>query len=138
MNRSFGTPAIAHCQDFAVLAKEGQPIQLGLSEGPLRWTFEQVNQWSFPDIPEAVLHVDKVITGKEVSVMFDDRNISAGLPKDTEPMVLSEGCSDCLLEYLHFDAPDVLTQPLIKNRTEKSHRKLRQAQCGRLRCCPSG
>ena len=34
-------------------------------------------------------------------------------------MFLPEGCFDCLLEYLHVDAADILTQPLIKNRAEK-------------------
>ena len=79
-----------------------------MSEGPLCWTFEQVNEWSFPDIPKPVLNVDKMITGKEVSVMLNDGNITAGLPKYTEPMVLSEGSSDCLLEYLHIHLTDIM------------------------------
>lgn len=76
-------PAIAHRQDIAGPAEVGQFVQLGLSEGPLRWALEQFNERSFADIPEAVFEVDKVIAGKKVPVMFDDRNISAGRPKDT-------------------------------------------------------
>ena len=100
--------AIAHCQDFASLARERQPIQLGLSEGSLRSAFEQFNEWSFPNIPEPVLNVDKMIAGKEVSVMFDNGNIPADLPKYTETMVLPEGSSDGLLEYLYVHLPDIM------------------------------
>ena len=113
------TPAVAHGQDLAGLAKAGQPVQLGLSEGPLRRAFEQLDQRGLPDIPEAVLRVDKMIAGEEVAVMLDDGDVAAGLPEDAEGVLPAEGRCDCLLEYLHFDAPDILAQPLVKNGAEK-------------------
>ena len=66
-----------------------------------------------------MFHVHKVIAGKEIPVMLDDGNISAGFPENTERVLLSEGGSDRLLKYLHFDAANVLTQPFVKNRTEE-------------------
>ena len=66
-----------------------------------------------------MLHVDEVITRKEVAVMFDDGDIAAGLPKDTERMFLTEGNSARLFEYLHFDSPDILALPLVEDGAEK-------------------
>src|SRR6266849_2068347 len=67
---------------------------------------------------------DKVITGIEVTVVFDDRDISAGRPKDTQRMVLPMCRSRCLLEHLHDDPPDVLPDPLVKNGAEKRAKRL--------------
>jgi hypothetical protein len=64
--------------------------------------------------------VHKVITRKEVSVTFDDRNITTGLPKNAETGFLPEGCRGDLFEHLHFDTTDILSQPLIENGAEKS------------------
>jgi len=66
-----------------------------------------------------MFRVDEVITRKEVSVVFDDGNITAGLPKDTQHMLLSEGSSGRLLEYLHFDPLDILAHPLVEDGAEK-------------------
>ena len=66
-----------------------------------------------------MLRVDEVITRKEVAVMFDDGDITAGLPKDTERMFLPEGSSGRLLEYLHLDPPDILALPLVEDGAEK-------------------
>ena len=66
-----------------------------------------------------MFRIDEVITRKEVSVVFDDGNITAGLPKDTQRMLLPEGGSDCLLEYLHFDPLDILGHPLVEDGAEK-------------------
>ncbi len=66
-----------------------------------------------------MLHVDEVITRKEVAVMFDDGNIAAGLPKDTERVFLPKGGSGRLLEYLHLDPPDILALPLVEDGAEK-------------------
>ena len=66
-----------------------------------------------------MLNVDKVITRKEVAVVFDDRDIAASLPKDTECMILSESSSGCLLEYLYLDLFDVLALPLVEDGAEK-------------------
>ena len=74
--------AITHRQNIADPAEVGQFIQLGLSEGSLQWALKQFNERSLTDIPETVFKVDKVIAGKEVPVMFNDRNIPAGRPKN--------------------------------------------------------
>jgi hypothetical protein len=66
-----------------------------------------------------MLRVDEVITRKEVSVMFDNGNISAGLPKDTKRMLLPESSSGRLLEYLHLDPLDILALPLVEDGAEK-------------------
>ena len=66
-----------------------------------------------------MFRVDEVITRKEVSVVFDDGNITAGLPKDTERMLLPEGRSGRLLEYLHFDPLDILALPLVEDGAEE-------------------
>ena len=39
-----GTPAVTHCKDFTVPAKKGQPVQFGLSEGPLKRALKQLSQ----------------------------------------------------------------------------------------------
>ncbi len=64
-------------------------------------------------------HVNEVITRKEVSVVFDDGNITAGLPKDTQRMLLPEGSSSRLLENLHLDPLDILRHPLVEDGAEK-------------------
>ena len=51
--------------------------------------------------------------------MFDNRDITAGLSKNTQPMLLPKGRSGSLLEYLHLDLPDIMKLPLVKNGTEK-------------------
>ena len=71
-----------------------------------------------------MFRVDKVITRKEVSVMFEDGNIATGLPKDAERMLLSQGRSGHLLEDLHIDALDILGFPLIENGAEKMAQSL--------------
>jgi hypothetical protein len=67
-----------------------------------------------------MLIINKVITRKEVSVMFDDGKVTAGPPKDAQAMLLPEGCCGNLLEYLDADAADILTQPLVENGAKKS------------------
>jgi len=63
--------------------------------------------------------VDEVITRKEVSIVFDDGNITASLSKDAKRMFLPEGGSGCFLEDLHFDPFDILTHPLIEDGAEE-------------------
>jgi hypothetical protein len=60
-----------------------------------------------------------VITRKEVSIVFDDGNVTASLSKDAERMFLPEGGSGCFLEDLHFDPFDILARPLIEDGAEK-------------------
>ncbi len=52
--------------------------------------------------------------------MFDDGNITANRPKDTQRMLLPEGRSGSLLEYLHFDPPDIPAHPLVEDGAEKN------------------
>ncbi len=77
-----------------------------------------------------MLRVDEVVTRKEVSVVFDDRDITAGLPKDTERMLLPESSSGRLLKYLYLDPLDILALPLVKDGAEKIAPELQPAQCG--------
>ena len=66
-----------------------------------------------------MIHVDKVITRKEISVVFDDGNITAGHPKDSQHMLLPEGSSGHLFEYLHSETLDILAHPLVEDGAEK-------------------
>ena len=66
-----------------------------------------------------MFRVYEVITRKEVSIVFDDGDITAGLPKDTQGVLLPEGSSGHLLEYLHLDSLDILAHPLIEDDAEK-------------------
>src|SRR5438128_110447 len=69
---------------------------------------------------------DKVITGIEIPVVLDHRDIPTGGPKDTQRMVLAVCRSRRLLEHLHDDASDVLPYPLVKDGAEKSTKRLRR------------
>ena len=69
---------------------------------------------------------DKVITRIEVPIAFEDRDISAGGPKDTQRMVLSVCRSRGLLEYLYDDPPYVLPHPLIKDGAKKGAEGIRR------------
>src|SRR5262249_38532521 len=71
-----------------------------------------------------MLRSDKVITGIEVAVVLDDRDIPTGGAKDTQRMVLSVSRSRRLLEHLHDNAPDVLPHPLVKDGTQKRAKRL--------------
>ena len=51
--------------------------------------------------------------------MLDDREITAGLAEDTQRMLLAEGSSGGLIEYLHFDPLDIVAHPLVENGAEK-------------------
>ena len=66
-----------------------------------------------------MFRVDEVVARKEISVMFDHGNISAGLSKDTKRMLLAETRSGRLFEYLHFDPLDIVTLPFVENGAKK-------------------
>ncbi len=70
--------------------------------------------------------IGKVVTRIEVSVVFDDRNITAGRPEDTQRMLLLKGCSCSLLENLHFDSPDIPVYPLVEDSAEKNPQGFRR------------
>src|SRR5262249_17383781 len=69
---------------------------------------------------------DKVITGIEVAVVLDDRDIPTGGAKDTQRVVLPVGRSRRLLEHLHVDAPDARPHPLVKDGAQKRAERLRR------------
>jgi len=95
----FRASSVTHGPDFAFPAIAGQGSPLGLSKGVLRRAFEQCEQRGFTDIAQAMLRGDKVIARIEVPVMFDDRHIPAGRPKNTQRMVLAVRRSRRLLEH---------------------------------------
>jgi hypothetical protein len=66
-----------------------------------------------------------MIAGKELPIVFDHGDIPAGFLKDTQGMLLPQGCSGRLLEYLDFYLPDILAHPLIEDGAEKSAKGLR-------------
>jgi len=74
-----------------------------------------MDQWKLLDIPQQMLRVDEVITRIEVSIVFDDRNITAGFSKDTQCMLLPESSSGYLLENLNFDPLNIMNLPLVKD-----------------------
>src|SRR5918911_1485014 len=80
---------------------------------------------------------DKVVTGIEVAVVFDDRDVPTGGPKDAQRMVLSEGRSPGLLENLHDHPPDVLPYPLVKDGAEKGAKRLRRHRAWAHSACRS-
>ena len=63
--------------------------------------------------------VDEVVTRKKVSIVFDNGDIPAGLPKNTQCMLLSKGCSGSLLDDLYFKTANIPTHPLIEDCAEK-------------------
>jgi hypothetical protein len=74
--------------------------------------------------------IDEVITRKEFTVVFDYRNITAGLPKDAKRMLLPERSPGCFLEYPHFDPLDILAYPLIEDGAEKIAQSLSRCSAG--------
>jgi hypothetical protein len=78
----FGTFSIAHNLNLTFPTIAGQEIQLGFPESSLFRTLEEFDKRSFDNIPETVFVVHKVVTRIEVSVVFDNGNISADRPKD--------------------------------------------------------
>src|SRR5262249_10055348 len=78
----------------------------------------------------------KVIARIEISIVFDDRYIPAGRPKNTQRMVLSVGWSRCLFEHLYDDTPDIVPYPLIKDGTQKCAKRLsRHRARAHTACC---
>ena len=68
---------VTHGQDLAVSAIAGQSVRLGLPERDLVSAFQQINERRTLDIPEKMRGINEMIAGKEISVMFNDRNILA-------------------------------------------------------------
>ena len=63
--------------------------------------------------------VDEVIARKEISVVLDDGNVAAYLPKDAQGVLLPEGGSGRLFEHLNCDPLDILAHPFVEDRAEK-------------------
>jgi hypothetical protein len=104
----------------------GQGIHLGLPEGSLRRTLQQVDQAGLPYVSKAMCCIDKVVTRVEISVVFDDGNIPAARTKDAQRMLLPKGRPGSLLKDLYFDPADILAHPLVKDGTEKSAKRFRR------------
>ncbi|GAH08931.1 unnamed protein product, partial [marine sediment metagenome] len=51
--------------------------------------------------------------------MFNNRNITAGHPEETQRMLLIKGCSCGLFYYLYFELPDILISPLVEDGAKK-------------------
>lgn len=110
---------MAELQDFACLTGLRKRIPLGLSECSLCWTLKKIDQRGFPDISQVMLCIDEVITREKVSVVFDDGNIAAGLPKDAQRMLLPQCRPGNLFKDLHVNLLDILRHPLVEDGAEK-------------------
>src|SRR5262245_20589304 len=71
-----------------------------------------------------MLRGNEVIARIEIPVVFNNRDIPAGGPKNTQRMILSVRRSRRLLEHLHDDVPDIVPYPLVKDGTEKRAKRL--------------
>jgi hypothetical protein len=68
--------------------------------------------------------IDKMITGIEVSIMFNEGNITAGRPEDTLRMLLIESYAGSLFEDVDFNRPDIVVYPFIEDGAEKCSPRL--------------
>ena len=112
-------PPMTHFQNLTGLTIAGQGILFGLPKGSLRSALQKIDQGSLLDIPQPVCRFDEMIARKEVSVMFHNGNIPAGRPKNAQGMLLPEGSSGHLFEYLHFDSLDIPQLPLVEEGAEE-------------------
>ena len=78
-----------------------------------------VDEGSLPDVAQAMFGVDVVVAGKEISIVFDDRDISADGPEDAQRMLLPERRPGRFLENLHFDPADIPAHPFVEDGAEK-------------------
>src|ERR1039458_6748086 len=81
------TPAIARAQDLALPAVSGQSVALDTSEVALRRVLQYFCERGFENVPNAMRRVDKMIAGVDISVMFDDHDIAAGLLEQAQSML---------------------------------------------------
>ena len=79
----FGAAAVAHAEHFALAAVPGQARPLLLAELALLRVFDHFRQRPVVNIADFVFRQHIVIAGVEVAVVFDDRDIPTGRPKDT-------------------------------------------------------
>ena len=84
------TSAIARAQDLALPAVSGDSVALDTSEVALRRVLQYFRERGFEDVPDAMLLVDKMIAGVEISVMLDDDDIAAGLLEQAQSMLHAE------------------------------------------------
>ena len=126
----FRATPVAHGADIAFPTTARQRLLFGFSEGFLCRAFEEFQKRGFTDVAQAVLRGDEVISHVKVAVVFDDRDIPADRPKDTQRMVQTVGRSGSLLEDLHDDPPDVLMNPFVKNGAEEGAEGFRRYGAG--------
>ena len=79
---------VAHREDWAFAAVARQRVLLLAPEFSLRWAVQHLGQRSLADVSNQVFRIDEMVAGIKVPVMFEDGEIAAGLPKDTERMFL--------------------------------------------------
>ena len=113
------TPAIARLQDLAIPAVLGQSVPLLASEFALRRVLQYFHERCFENVPDAVLRIDKMIAGVEISVMLDDHDIAAGLLENAQSMLHPEQGSERLIEVLDGDPADIVPEPLVENRAQE-------------------
>jgi hypothetical protein len=116
----FRTLTITHCPNITCSTVFGQSLQFGFSECALCRAFEQSVKRLIQDVSKIVLRVSEMITREEVTVVFDNRNVTTYWAKDAKRMILPECCPSGLLEYLNFDSPNVFAHPFIENGAQKS------------------
>jgi hypothetical protein len=63
--------------------------------------------------------VDEMVAREKIPIVFDDGNIPAGLPENTQRMLLIKGSSGGLLKYLHLDQFDVFSLPFVEDGAEE-------------------
>ena len=84
----FRASPIAHGLDLASPAATGQSVLFALPEGPLYRTLDEANERSLPNIAQVMFSVNEMITRKEITIMFDHRNVTASFPKNTQRVLL--------------------------------------------------
>lgn len=113
------TSPVAKRQDLAAETETGQTIPFGVPEGSLCRALKKIDQRSLLDVAQAVPSIDEVVARKDVSVMFDHRNIATGFSEDAERVFIGESRSGYFLKDLHLDPLDIQADPLIEDGTEK-------------------
>jgi hypothetical protein len=76
---------------------------------------EKIDERSVTNIAQEMFRVYKMITGIEITGMFNDGHISTGLPENTQGMRLPQGCPGDLFKYLHHHLADILGDPCVED-----------------------
>ena len=79
-----GTAAVTHSQRFAFQTEAREGVPLCRAEISLRLALQQLAERRLPDIAQPVLGVDKMVARKEIAVLFEHRNLTAGFTENTQ------------------------------------------------------